>query len=712
MWGSKLRSFEKWHELSLRRGIVLPDLDGPVTASKISALLTAMMELQSAAQDSSFDSLLETSASLVEDILEAQSKTSDQLEQLLLQYLQFEVSIAPIKAAIGRGRFDFAFDWIHNGLSDKVGSSAEREFFLERPWRFIGKLVDILPTSFPNSFLEWADIFFYYCRHQSALQTQAIEVARIVSATVFVLPATTDLAVKAAVSLMCWGRDVGHEGALVVATELKRRFSEEELSMSNKALIAKAFSTRSCDLVGDRHYVWARVVLNDFADLLFQHEPFQYLFASFENVTDWDANIEHLLEAAKKYSTEVKQSFPKHTDWLISLDQRSNLLSPVAKFSLDNDRSEDFAKVLAAWYDGEVDTSAAGCSVVLPTAISGVGFLGPSAEMIPFRGHFVGADKVVEAMNDVTNKALGTTRTVQAGPELDRAPDRRGQPNRNFAAEFEALLIDFYNIPMIAEKLAGTPSFTCFPHSIHPLQALLAREAQASWPLSSSLRTPLQNRPVRRVAIWASCADWYSEMESRSASNFFHASGVETHLYLGSESGRSDFLKMYNCQSYDYIHVIGHGAFDHLELGSSRILINQSEFVAIDDLVDANLGKQGRRLLCLNICDGGVSDGLGGIQKLGLAPSLASPSQAVISHLWPVEPRVASAFGLTLCSNLVSTQKGHFEAFSTTLKRLQEPWMQRVATLRAHFDGEIIDRLENFAAADDIFDWASPVFFQ
>ena len=81
MWGSKLRSFEKWHELSLRRGIVLPDLDGPVTASKISALLTAMMELQSAAQDSSFDSLLETSASLVEDILEAQSKTSDQLEQ-------------------------------------------------------------------------------------------------------------------------------------------------------------------------------------------------------------------------------------------------------------------------------------------------------------------------------------------------------------------------------------------------------------------------------------------------------------------------------------------------------------------------------------------------------------------------------------------------------------------------------------------------------
>ena len=124
------------------------------------------------------------------------------------------------------------------------------------------------------------------------------------------------------------------------------------------------------------------------------------------------------------------------------------------------------------------------------------------------------------------------------------------------------------------------------------------------------------------------------------------------------------------------------------------------------------LEGEGRRLLCLNICDGGVSDGLGGIQKLGLAPSLASPAQAAVSHLWPVEPRVASAFGLIICSELVAEQNDHFGAFSEALRKIREPWEQRVKSLRDQFNGQIIERLQNFNATDDIFDWASPVFFQ
>jgi|TARA_B110000967_G_C18624783_1_gene430635 hypothetical protein len=158
--------------------------------------------------------------------------------------------------------------------------------------------------------------------------------------------------------------------------------------------------------------------------------------------------------------------------------------------------------------------------------------------------------------------------------------------------------------------------------------------------------------------------------------------------------------------------VIEHGVFDHWELGTSKFLINSHEFVSIDNLVGPNLGNDGRRLLSLNICDGGVSDGLGGIQKLGLAPSLACPSLATVSHLWPNEPHVASAFCLNMCSELVSTREGHFKAFLETLKRIREPWSQLVEILREQFGGEIVERLEKFNTADDIFNWASPVYFQ
>ncbi|WP_299374933.1 CHAT domain-containing protein [uncultured Tateyamaria sp.] len=701
-----------WRQLSADYGFVLPDVECPISVPQIPGLLVELNNLQAAAQATSFDELHRVSATVAEEIIQAQANATGDVERVLLEYVQFEVSIAPMMAAIKRGRFDSAFDWIHNGLSDSIESSAQRKFFDGRPFRFIGVLVDMLPNSFPNTFLEWADGFFYYCRNQSALFAPAAQIAPLLEETIFRLPADGSLAVKAAVSLMCWGRDVGHQSAVGVATVLRRLYDNDALPRENKAQIAKAFSTRSCDLVGDPHHRWAKIVIRDYADFLLQHEPFQYHFASFENVGDWDENVVWLIEAAKEYSDGVRNSFPSYTDWLISLDQRSSLLSPVAKFALDNDRSADFAKILAAWYDGEIETASAGCSVVLPTAISGVGFLGNDTEMVSFRGKFSGETEVVEAMNETTNNALGTTRTVQAGPELDAAPERPGQPNRDCASAFEGALFDFYNVPVLAEKLAGSPAFTCFPHNLHPLQALLSRETNECRPLSSSLRTPLPDRPIRRAAIWASCDDWYSEMEAASASDFLQRHGVEAHVYLGRESGRDDFLAMYRDPAYDFIHIIGHGAFDHWQLGSSKILVNQGEVLAVDDLVDLHPEKERRRLLCLNICDGGVSDGLGGIQKLGLAPSLASPAQAAVSHLWPVEPRVASAFGLTICSELVAAQNDHFGAFAETLKRVREPWVQRVTALREQFDGEIMDRLEIFNAPDDIFDWASPVFFQ
>lgn len=704
--------FSNWRELSAGHGIAVPEINHPMSAPQVPGFLAALNNLQGAAQTKSFDELLTASAVIAEEIIKAQASATDEVERLLLQYLQFAVSIAPIKAAIGRGRFGYAFDWVHNGLSDRVDASAQREFFLERPFQFIGTLVDILPNTFPNTFLEWADGFFYYCRNQTALHTPATTIAPLLEETVFKLPANKTLAIKAAASLMCWGREVGHQSAFGTAAVLRSLYDVDAIPKESKALIAKAFSTRSCDLIGDPHHRWAQIVVRDYADLLIQHEPFQYLFASFEEVGDWDENIERLLETAQEYSDGVRESFPNHTDWLIALDQRSSLLSPVAKFALDNDRATDFARILAAWYGGETETASSGCSILLPTAIYGVGFLGNGADMIKFRGEFAEASKVVEAMNDATNSALGTTRTVQTGPELDQVPGRPGQPNRDYASAFEKALTDFYDIPVLVEKLAGSPAVTCFPHNLHPLQALLSRESNECWPLSSSLKTPLPDRLIRQAAIWASCDDWYSEMEANSASEFLQGHGVETHVYLGRERGRKDFLEMYRDPAYDFIHVVGHGVFDHWELGSSRILVNQEEVVAVDDLVDLHPENEGRRLLCLNICDGGVSDGLGGIQKLGLAPLLASPAQATISHLWPVEPRVAAAFGLIVCSELVSAQNGHFSAFSKALNRIQEPWEQRVAALREQFNGEIIRRLENFNATDDIFDWASPVFFQ
>jgi len=180
-------------------------------------MLNELNEIQTAAQETSFDELLNGSAAIAEEVIQAQSIVEDEIERLLLQYLQLEVSIVPIGAAISRGRFDCAFDWIHNGLSDSVDTAAQRDFFHQRPSRFIADLVDLLPDNFPNSFLEWANLFFYYCRHQSALHSPAGEIAKLLGGVVFSLPANEKPATEAAVSLMCWGRDMQHPSASIQA---------------------------------------------------------------------------------------------------------------------------------------------------------------------------------------------------------------------------------------------------------------------------------------------------------------------------------------------------------------------------------------------------------------------------------------------------------------------------------------------------------------
>ncbi len=446
--------FDRWRAVSEDNGISFPFTGEFLTPADVPALLIAIQRLQAIAQSSSTLRLYEMSEEVALELVGAQKETSDDFQSLLLQYLQFETSIAPLKASIGQGRFDLAFDWIHNGLSDEVSSTMQREFFLERPFSFVLLLVNLFPSSLPTSFLEWCETFFYYCRHQSALQVQADKLAALLSGVLFRLPADVDLSIRAAISLMSWGRDVGHDTAPPISERLRRLYSSTGLSRQSKSLIAKVFSTRSSDLIGDPPQKWANIVIGEFSDQLVQHEQFQYLFATFEDAADWDQNIEQLVRTASAYSEELRSNVTSQTEWIIALDQKSNLLSPVGRFAIDHNKSQGFMRVLAAWYGGEIDAPTNSTCVLLPSALTGVGFLGQTAEIVPFRGEFLKNSLSVEAMNEATNIALGTTRTVQAGPVLEQAPQRPGQPDRNFADAFETALLDFYD----AKKLARQPT--------------------------------------------------------------------------------------------------------------------------------------------------------------------------------------------------------------------------------------------------------------
>jgi hypothetical protein len=191
------------------------------------------------------------------------------------------------------------------------------------------------------------------------------------------------------------------------------------------------------------------------------------------------------------------------------------------------------------------------------------------------------------------------------------------------------------------------------------------------------------------------------------------AAGVEIDRRTGNGAVPTDFLDAYANPDFDIVWVAGHGQIDHWRDGSTELIAGENCRVGIDELLAQDQRDGERRLAVFNICDGGASAVNGGIQKLGFAPMLASSRQATISHLWPVNPLIAAAFGVGLAKALADGAGLH-AAFDRALAFIRAPIDQITEAVRAVApDRELAARLENLdIETQAILHWGSPCFFE
>ena len=92
---------------------------------------------------------------------------------------------------------------------------------------------------------------------------------------------------------------------------------------------------------------------------------------------------------------------------------------------------------------------------------------------------------------------------------------------------------------------------------------------------------------------------------------------------------------------------------------------------------------------------------------------LASARQATVSHLWPVNPLVASAFGVLMASALADGA-GFHAAFDRALAAIHGPNDAISAAVRAAAPGQqIVARLENLELdTESVLHWGSPCLFE
>ena len=625
-----------------------------------------------------------------------------------LHYLQFELALSPFRNAMGRGDFGRAHDWIHHGLSDTVEHAIQRALHVYRIGDFMRSQHRWIVDNRVGTLSEWAADFYYYCRVRGVLQDAAKALLPILLPVVDDLPNEDQRALDALAMMLNWAVDYGDRLAPPITAKLHRTFNRST-NLDVRTKIAATFATTAGALSGRPSRYWAAWALDNGVKYLSPHQRLQLLFQQVKTTDDWGGVRPKVLDAIRDYASEVA-GLGSPTAISRATDQRSGVLK--AAFYLMNklERADDLLELLALWHGvPDANRLRSGAMFVCTTSHDGTRYLGDRSQLIGRDG----TTQVTELAN-ATNDFLGVIITIQGQEPGIVAPERPGHPDGTKGAEFAVVVTNAYAFSELSpEVMAGRRSIIAFPGLPHPVQAMMVAELGASLPIAASLEEPRPDRPIRKALLWAAANDFYSKFEIDAVAAVLSRAGIEVVAGSGEGASPTDFLGAYADASFDVVWVAGHGEVDHWHDGWAHLLAGSSCRVEVDDLHAAGPRTGDRRLAVFNVCDGGVSVINGGIQKLGLAPMLASSRQATISHLWPVNPLVASAFGVALADALARGEAFH-AAFDRALGLLHAPAGQIADAIRTIIpEHELIDRLHNLSLeTENILHWGSPIFFQ
>jgi hypothetical protein len=660
----------------------------------------------------SSDALYDLSSAIVEDLISLQRELDTIEARISLQFLQFEVSAFVLHVAISHGEAGRAYDWIYNAVAERLSQDTVREFNPNRFAALLGTTIDWIAECRAVPFLQWISNFYYYCRNWSALYDVAEQVLPYAFRTLTGPSPHAELTVQGVVFALNWATAYNHPSEPDLSRFALACFNNSTLPMSLRAQIAIAFLTTAARFTDKSSQEWAHWALDNASATLNPSDKLQALLSTITTVADWNAQRQAVLQAIDACIAHLRASFPQPTAFVQRLEQSIKMLD-IAVFRLHAfERSDALLEVLCHWYGVSEATRRHGPVLFfIPNHSSGMAYLGQGSHLFPFN-----TPDAIDTLNRTTNRGLGVALTLSGQVHLEPVMDRPGVPANDMAALFRQVTSTHYRWSELDSREYDTARAAIFlPGYPHPLQYLMKTETGRCLPIAASLQEPREDRRIRRGVIWFSDEDYYSAMEADAVGELMEAAGIRCDRMSGQEHTKEDFLAMYANSEYDVLWVAGHGEYDRWNPRSPSILVGGDSEIGIDELLALPIAPDtgGRRLFVLNICDSGAAAVFGGMHKLGLAPMLASREQAVVGHLWPVDPLVAAAFGVKLAREILQMQGNFFAAFQEALAAMCAPWPAFIENLADDLQAPIFERMRNNERdLSNIFHAGSAAFFE
>lgn len=281
------------------------------------------------------------------------------------------------------------------------------------------------------------------------------------------------------------------------------------------------------------------------------------------------------------------------------------------------------------------------------------------------------SQKLLIELVDIENKAFNTFRLFKGGIKQKITPSNQpiGLPVPKLAKEYETKLFELYDFSKLNNELQHLNSLSQFDFNSFPLQALMLKSIEKTLPINLSLSEKIEFSKVEKILFWSGFSQT-SEIEMEALKEIFDSKKVTFEIHNEENSNLVRFQSRIDELNPEIIWISSHGDYNHYEPNVSEIKLSEKESITIRDFELLVNNSDKRRLLFLNICEGGVHSQTGEFKNLGFPNLLTADNQDVISHLWMAEPRFAYVFGVFFALGVTHLQKNFFDAFQYALLKV------------------------------------------
>lgn len=595
------------------------------------------------------------------------------LRDIRNEYLRFVVSGFAMHHFMFTRELTEMHRWLILGLSEEYKSKQEQEAHVERVFDFIESPQISQYIRFNKILIMWLGALYYYCAEQAALDNFGEYYLPLVVNTLSQIPFSVyDLAETFLLSRsMTWTVQTNRKEGLHFTKLNEKLALDKSAPLKCRALAISGLTSNTGRLSRKPRTYWADYGLTNLQDSFSTQDILQLLQLT------WDSKpgkkSKKIVNKFRKLRHDIEKEALTQNSLRLLEDGRSELLKPALVRAIEHGNTAFAHEVISIWYNVEKSQAPPVSGILWQIPVNSGGFLLAVSNRVALLKRDTQEELI--KLTAAANHFLGTSVSVRGTPsDTLHIPDRLGYPTHAIAEEFKEALASSYlpagAIEFIRENNEVISQQLIIPSKPHPIQPLQLYMLGTSWPLTASFRKPFRDAPIKKVALWVAGGVMGQDYEVKLVREIFENQGIIVDVFEaeGNENVVS-FTDVYADPAYDVLWMTSHGEYDHFSPKNAQLVLGQGKTIAIDELLACTLDRADRRLLVLNVCDGGTHPGEGVLPHIGFAASLASPRQATISHKWPVAALPAAAFGSLLALQLCRND-GYFNAYKGTILKM------------------------------------------